>query len=125
MSQTDVERFVDDLGQNGRLLENLKPCATGLAPIVAMGNRLGYNITLDEVKSCIPLPNRGEFTTEKVDAIAGRKQGSSVATSTSLVQSTALASSTVVPMNTVQVPEMAPSFAAVVLVVVVVIVVVE
>ncbi|WP_240547350.1 Nif11-like leader peptide family natural product precursor [Mesorhizobium tianshanense] len=53
MPRTDLERFVNDLGKKGSLLERLKQRAGGLASIVAIGKSLDYNITLEEVKSYI------------------------------------------------------------------------
>ncbi|MBP2236446.1 hypothetical protein J2Z31_002960 [Sinorhizobium kostiense] len=124
MPRTDVERFVNDLGKEGSLLEDLKPRATGLASIVAIGKSLNYNITLDEVQSYIRLNSRQKSPSKKLDAIAGRKRGSSRAALTSLVQTNALANNaTDVPTSLVQVAEKGTSFAAVVLLVVVVVVV--
>ncbi|MGY4626809.1 Nif11-like leader peptide family natural product precursor [Bradyrhizobium sp. USDA 4486] len=64
MSRTDVERFVNDLGNEGGLLERIKPTATGLASIVAIGKSLGYSFTLDEAKSCIRA--RQKLTTKRL-----------------------------------------------------------
>ncbi|AUX78720.1 hypothetical protein [Sinorhizobium fredii] len=65
MPQTDVERFVNDLGGKASLLENVKPTATGLATIAAVGKSLDYNITPDEVKSYVRLANPQRVTSSK------------------------------------------------------------
>ncbi|WP_192356090.1 Nif11-like leader peptide family natural product precursor [Mesorhizobium mediterraneum] len=121
MPRTDLERFVNDLGKKGSLLERLKQRAGGLASIVAIGKSLDYNITLDEVKSYIRSNSRQKPSSKKLGAITGRKRGSSASALTSLVQTTALPNfATDVPMSPVQVREKA-SVAAVVIVVVVVV----
>ncbi|MDK1389847.1 hypothetical protein QN219_32140 [Sinorhizobium sp. 7-81] len=118
MQLTDVERFVDDLGKNGSLIETVKQRATGLASIVEIGKSLDYNITLDEVRRYARLGGRQKLTSKKLDAIAGRKHGPT------LIQTTALASSaTDVLTNPAQLAEKFPSFAAVVVLVVIVVVV--
>ncbi|AFL55119.1 hypothetical protein ABIE78_000378 [Sinorhizobium fredii] len=89
MARADVERFVNDLDK-GRLPANLKPSATGLAPIVAIGKSLGYNITLDEVQNYIRLDSRRKSTGKKLDAMANSKRGSRVPALPRFVQSTAL-----------------------------------
>ncbi|PDT49552.1 MULTISPECIES: hypothetical protein [Sinorhizobium] len=68
MPQTDVERFVNDLGRKVSLLENVKPTATGLASIAAVGKSLDYNITPDEVKSYIRLANPQKVTSKRIGA---------------------------------------------------------
>ncbi|WP_024512883.1 Nif11-like leader peptide family natural product precursor [Bradyrhizobium sp. ARR65] len=84
MSRTDVERFVNDLGNEGGLLERVKPIATGLASIVSIGKSLGYNFTLDEAKSCIRA--RQKLTTKR---LAGGTSYSSDTILTSAVQALA------------------------------------
>lgn len=81
MSRTDVERFVNDLGNDGGLLERVKPIATGLASIVAIGKSLGYSFTPDEAKSCIRA--RQKLTTKP---LAGGTFNSSDTISTGAVQ---------------------------------------
>ncbi|MGX5806013.1 Nif11 family protein [Bradyrhizobium sp. Arg314] len=123
MPQADVERFINDLGKKGNLLENVKSSATGLASIVAIAKSRDYKITLDEVKSYLRLRTRQKSTGKKLNELAGRKHGSSMAGSTGLVQTTALAGSvTDAPPIPLQVAEAIP-VAAVVLVIVIVIVV--
>ncbi|MHC2575340.1 hypothetical protein ACVI1J_003010 [Bradyrhizobium diazoefficiens] len=84
MSRTDVERFVNDLGNDGGLLERVKPIATGLASIVAIGKSLGYCFTPDEAKSCIRA--RQKLTTKP---LAGGTFNSSDTISTGAVQALA------------------------------------
>jgi len=84
VSRTDIERFVNDLGSEGGLLERIKPAATGLASIVAIGRSLGYSFTLDEAKSCIRA--RQKLTTKR---LAGGTFYSSDTISTSAVQALA------------------------------------
>ncbi|MDA9464832.1 Nif11-like leader peptide family natural product precursor [Bradyrhizobium sp. CCBAU 53415] len=84
MSRTDVERFINDLGNEGSLLERVKPSATGLASIVAIGKNLGYSFTLDEAKSCIRA--RQKLTTKR---LAGGTFYSSDTISTGAVQAVA------------------------------------
>lgn len=120
MPRTDLERFVNDLGNKGSPLENLKPRAGGLASIVAIGKSLDDNITLDQVKSYIRSNSRQKSSSNKLGAIAGRKRGSSVSALTSLIQTTELGNSaTDVPMRPVQVGEKAGVAAVVIIVVVV------
>ncbi len=71
MSRTEIERFVNDLGKKGNLLENAKPSATGLASIVAVGKSHGYNFTLDEAKSYTRCRSRQELISKQLDATAG------------------------------------------------------
>ncbi|WP_271580783.1 Nif11-like leader peptide family natural product precursor [Bradyrhizobium sp. CCBAU 45389] len=84
MSRTDIERFVNDLGNEDGLLERVKPTATGLASIVAIGKSLGYSFTLDEAKSCIRA--RQKLTTKR---LAGGTFYSSDPISTGAVQAVA------------------------------------
>ncbi|BBD41367.1 hypothetical protein Amn_pc00820 (plasmid) [Aminobacter sp. Y103A] len=95
MSQAEVERFVDDLAKDDSLLEKVKPYATGLASVVAVGKNHGYNFTLDEAKSYIQSRSPRELTDKQLDAIVGGKHHSSVATSTKVVQTTVVATSAV------------------------------
>ncbi|MBB4188987.1 hypothetical protein GGE07_005666 [Sinorhizobium terangae] len=124
MPRTDVERFVNDIGKKGSLLESLKPSATGLASIVAIGRSLDYNITLDEVKRYVRLDRRHKPVSKDFDATARHQRGTGAAALTSLVKTTAMASSaTGVPTSPVQAAGKFPGFTAVVLVVVVVVMV--
>ncbi|MET4312628.1 hypothetical protein [Bradyrhizobium sp. RT4b] len=125
MSQTEIERFVNDLGKKGNLLENAKPSATGLASIVAVGKSHGYNFTLDEAKSYIRCRSRQELISKQLDAPAGANPDSSVAISTGVVQAVGLARSAAeVPTSGVQVAEAHSNFASAVEPVAVVLVVV-
>ncbi|WP_085025917.1 hypothetical protein [Ensifer aridi] len=122
MQQTDVERFVNDLGKKASLLENVRPTATGLASIVAVGKSLDYNITPDEVKSYLRLDNRQKITSKRLDATADHKHSSSVAALPGIVRTTALAGAVkAVPTGPVPVEEKFPGFAAVVVLIVVVV----
>ncbi|MCH4561415.1 MULTISPECIES: Nif11-like leader peptide family natural product precursor [Mesorhizobium] len=96
MSRAEVERFVDDLAKDDSLLEKVKPNATGLASVVAIGKNHGYNFTLDEAKSYIQSRSPQELTDKQLDAIVGGKHHhSSVATSTKVVQTAAVATTAV------------------------------
>ncbi|MGL3104386.1 Nif11 family protein [Bradyrhizobium sp. BR 1432] len=122
MSQTDVEHFVNDLGKKGTLLKSIKPVATGLAPIVAMAKSLDYDFTLDDVKSYIRVDRRQKSREKKPKSIAGRKHCSGAEALSSLVQTRDLANCAMdLPTSTMQVAEVFPSFAAVVLIVVIVV----
>ncbi|MDH2351159.1 hypothetical protein ABIB90_006246 [Bradyrhizobium sp. JR4.1] len=125
MSRTEIERFINDLGKKGNLLENAKPSATGLASIVAVGKSHGYNFTLDEAKSYIRCRSRQELISKQLDATAGAKPDSSVAISTGVVQAAGLARPAAeVPVSGVQVAKAHSSFASAVQPVAVVLVVV-
>jgi len=110
MQQTDVERFVNDLGKKASLLEKVRPTATGLASIVAVGKSLDYNITPDEVKSYLQFDNRQKITSKRLDAIADHKHSSSATALPGIVRT-----------SPVPVEEKFPDFAAVVVIIVVVI----
>lgn len=109
MSRVEVERFVNDLATDPTLLAEVKPRATGLAAVVALGKQHGYDFTLDEAKSYIQSRSPRELTDRQLDAIAGGKHHSSVATSTKVAQTVAVATSAVeaaeVATSAVQVAE--------------------
>ena len=109
MQQTDVERFVNDLGKKASLLEKVRPTATGLASIVAVGKSLDYNITPDEVKSYLQFDNRQKITSKRLDT-ADHKHSSSATALPGIVRT-----------SPVPVEEKFPDFAAVVVIIVVVI----
>ncbi|TYO66113.1 hypothetical protein FXV83_13050 [Bradyrhizobium hipponense] len=121
MSRTEIDRFVNDLGKKGNLLENAKQSATGLASIVAVGKSHGYNFTLDEAKSYIRCRSRPELISKQLDATAGAIPDSSVAISSGVVQARSAAE---VPTSGVQVAEAHSNFASAVEPVAVVLVVV-
>jgi predicted ribosomally synthesized peptide with nif11-like leader len=117
MATADVERFVNDLATDMNLLAQVKPQATGLAAVVALGKQHGYDFTLDEAKSYIQSRSPRELTDKQLDAIAGGKHhNSSVATSTKVAQTVAVATSAVeaaeVATTAVQVAEGAADVAA-------------
>ncbi|MGE7471810.1 Nif11-like leader peptide family natural product precursor [Bosea sp. NPDC003192] len=119
MSAAEAERFVNDLATKPALLAQVKPLATGLAAVVALGKAHGYDFTLDEAKKYIQSHSPRELTDRQLDAIAGGKHHgghSSVATSTKVVQTTAVATSAVeaaeVATTAVQVTEAAADVAA-------------
>ncbi|PTE06301.1 Nif11-like leader peptide family natural product precursor [Mesorhizobium helmanticense] len=95
MSQSEVERFVDDLAKDDSLLEKVKRNATGLAWIVAIAKNHGYNFTLDEAKSYIQSRSPHELTDKQLDAVVGGKHNSNVATSTKVVQTAVVATTAV------------------------------
>lgn len=95
MSIAEAERFVNDLAKDPKLLGEVKPRATGLAAVVALGKQHGYNFTLDEAKNYIQSRSPRELTDKQLDAIAGGKHHSSVATSTKVAQTAYVASSAV------------------------------
>lgn len=119
MSLAEAERFVNDLAKDPKLLGEVKPRATGLAAVVALGKQHGYNFTLDEAKNYIQSRSPRELTDKQLDAIAGGKHHgghSSVATSTKVAQTAYVASSAVeaaeVATTAVQVAEGAADVAA-------------
>jgi len=97
VSIAEAERFVNDLAKDPQLLARVKPQATGLAAVVALGKQYGYNFSLDEAKGYIQSRSPRELTDKQLDAIAGGKHGggSSVATSTKVAQTAWVASSAV------------------------------
>ncbi|RUW50908.1 MAG: hypothetical protein E5W60_15365 [Mesorhizobium sp.] len=121
MARTDVERFINELGKKGSPLENLKRRAGGLASIVEFAKDLDYNITLDQVKRLIRSNSREKPNSKKLRATAGRKDGSSVSTLTSLVHTKALANCA--PCTSMSPVKVGGKTAAVAVVIVVVIVV--
>jgi predicted ribosomally synthesized peptide with nif11-like leader len=120
MSIAEAERFVGDLAKNPQLLAQVKPEATGLASVVALAKKHGYNFSLDEAKKYVQSKSPRELTDKQLDAIAGGKHhgggGSSVATSTKVAQTAYVASSAVeaaeVATTAVQVAEAAADVAA-------------
>jgi predicted ribosomally synthesized peptide with nif11-like leader len=119
MSIAEVERFVNDLAKDPQLLGKVKPQATGLAAVVALGKQHGYGFSLDEAKSYIQSRSPRELTDKQLDAIAGGKHGghhSSAATSTKVAQTAYVASTAVeaaeVATTAVQVTEGAADVAA-------------
>ncbi|CDX18403.1 conserved hypothetical protein [Mesorhizobium plurifarium] len=116
MQRTEVERFINDLGAKSSPLANLKPRAGGLASIVAVGKGLGYDITLDEVRSHIRAKSQGRLS-KKLRSIACRNRGSIV--STGLVHTVALANSDPhLSMSPLQVGEKAATVAVVIVIVI-------
>jgi predicted ribosomally synthesized peptide with nif11-like leader len=98
VSIAEAERFVNDLAKDPQLLARVKPQATGLAAVVALGKQYGYDFSLDEAKGYIQSRSPRELTDKQLDAIAGGKHhggGSSVATSTKVAQTAWVASSAV------------------------------
>ena len=116
MSIAEAERFVNDLAKDPALLAQVKPRATGLAAVVALGKQHGYNFSLDEAKNYIQSRSPRELTDKQLDAIAGGKHHWSVATSTKVAQTAYVASTAVeaaeVATSAVQVAEGAVDVAA-------------
>lgn len=116
MSISEAERFVNDLASKPELLAQVRPVATGLAAVVALGRSHGYDFSLNDAKQYIQTRSPRELTDRQLDAIAGGKHHSSVATSTKVAQTTAVASSVVevaeVATTAVQVTEAAADVAA-------------
>ncbi len=116
MSNAEVERFVNSLAKDPQLLAKVKPLATGLAAVVALGKQNGYDFSLDEAKSYIQSRSPRELTDKQLDAIAGGKHHGGVATTTKVAQTSYVASTAVeaaeVATTAVQVAEGAVDVAA-------------
>jgi len=119
MSIAEAERFVNDLASKPDLLAEVKPFATGLAAVVALGKKHGYDFTLDDAKRYIQSRSPRELTDKQLDAVAGGKHHgghSAAVTSTKVAQTVAVATSTVeaaeVATTAVQVSEAAADVAA-------------
>jgi predicted ribosomally synthesized peptide with nif11-like leader len=119
LSTSEAERFVNDLATKPQLLAEVKPRATGLAAVVAIGKQHGYNFTLDEAKKYIQSRSPRELTDKQLDAIAGGKHHgghSQAVTSVKVAQTAAVATSAVeaaeVATTAVQVAEGAADVAA-------------
>jgi predicted ribosomally synthesized peptide with nif11-like leader len=85
MSQSDIERFINDLKENTELLGEIKSGSTGLASVVETAQAKGYDITMDEAKTYISDKAQQDLSDSQLDAVAGGK-GST--TSTAAVQTT-------------------------------------
>ncbi|MBY5801756.1 Nif11-like leader peptide family natural product precursor [Rhizobium leguminosarum] len=94
MSDTELERFVGDLGKDATLLEYVKTNATGLASLVASGKTHGYDFTIDEAKSFIKARSPGGLTDKQTDGGAGKRR-SDVVTSIKAVQTIVAATTAV------------------------------
>jgi predicted ribosomally synthesized peptide with nif11-like leader len=118
LSTAEAERFVNDLATKPQLLAEVKPRATGLAAVVAIGKQHGYDFTLDEAKKYIQSRSPRELTDKQLDAIAGGKHHghSQAVTSVKVAQTAAVATSAVeaaeVATTAVQVAEGAADVAA-------------
>ena len=71
MSTTEIERFSKDLAKNPALQAEAKAQATGLASLVTVGKKHGYDFTLDEVKSYVQSRSPRKLNDAQLDAIAG------------------------------------------------------
>jgi predicted ribosomally synthesized peptide with nif11-like leader len=104
MSISEAERFANDLAKNKELLAEVKPEATGLASIVAIGKQHGYDFSLDEAKQFIQSRSPRELTDTQLDAIAGGKQhkgGSSTSSNVAVNSNIAVATNTVEAAETI------------------------
>jgi predicted ribosomally synthesized peptide with nif11-like leader len=79
MSQADIERFVRDVQSNGQLRDEVKSNASGLASIVEIAKRRGYDITVDEVKTHMRSQSPKDLSDEQLEALAGGAGDPSVA----------------------------------------------
>jgi predicted ribosomally synthesized peptide with nif11-like leader len=77
MSQSDAERFVDDVAKDKQLAERVKPHAAGLAALAAGAKTLGYNFTVDELKQAMRGKAKQNLNDAQLDAIAGGAGGGS------------------------------------------------
>ena len=107
MSIQDAERFANDLKTNKDLMAQVKPMATGLASIVAIGKKHGYNFTVDEAKQYI----RQRSPRPMSDAQMERVAGGATAVQTAAVATTAVEAAEVAT-TAVQVAEAAADVAA-------------
>ncbi|MET4426109.1 Nif11-like leader peptide family natural product precursor [Bradyrhizobium sp. RT10b] len=116
MSRAEVERFVIDLSNDVSLLEKVRPSATGLGALVAIGNGHGYSFTIDEAKDHLRSTSIQAATNKQFDGVVGDTASATVQTVgvvTSVVEAAEVATSVV------QDAEAATSVAAVAEVVVV------
>ncbi|TBZ68920.1 Nif11-like leader peptide family natural product precursor [Rhizobium leguminosarum] len=94
MSDSELERFVGDLGKDATLLEYVKTNATGLASLVASAKSHGYDFTIDEAKRYIKARNPGGLSDKQTDGAAGKLR-SDVVTSIKAVQTIVAATTAV------------------------------
>jgi predicted ribosomally synthesized peptide with nif11-like leader len=71
MSQADIERFTRDLQSNEQLRNEVKSGASGLASIVDIAKRHGYDVTIDEVRAHMRGQVPQNLTDEQLEALAG------------------------------------------------------
>ena len=96
MSITEAQRFVSDLAQKPDLLAEVKPFATGLAAVVALGKKHGYDFTIADAKQYIQSRSPQELTDRQLDAVVGGKNShSSTATQTNVMEAAEAVSSAV------------------------------
>lgn len=89
MSQADVERFVQDLKSKPDLLDEVKAGAGGVASVVEIAKRNGYDVSVDEARAYIRSQSSKDLTDDQLEAVAGGKHHSSTGTSTVQTQTVA------------------------------------
>jgi len=107
MSQSDIERFIADLKDNGEMLDELKESSTGLNHVVDYAAAKGYAITLEDAKAYIAAQAKQELTNDQIDSIAAGKgtrhtQQSTVSTSSNAAAVTTNVHMTHTATNTVE-----------------------
>lgn len=89
MSQSEVERFVEDLKNDENLRGELSTGASGIGSVVAFAKDKGYAVTAEEAAAYIQSQAGRDLTDAQLDAIAGGKghhHHSSTTTTTETVQ---------------------------------------
>ena len=71
MSQADIDRFTRDLQSNEALRDEVRGGASGVASIVEIAKRHGYDVTVDEVKSHIRGRASQDLSDQQLEALAG------------------------------------------------------
>ena len=71
MSQADIERFTRDLQGDAKLREAVRTGAFGVASIVEIAKRHGYDVTVDEVRSHMRGRASQDLSDAQLEALAG------------------------------------------------------
>ena len=71
MSQADIERLTRDLQSNEQLRNEIKSGASGIASIVEIAKRHGYDVTVDEVKAYMRGQSTKDLNDDQLEALAG------------------------------------------------------
>ena len=75
MSQSDIDRFAEDLKADAGLRAELASSATGIASVVKFADEKGYKIEAEDVAAYIQAQTASELSDSQIDAIVGGKGG--------------------------------------------------
>jgi len=75
VSQSEIDRFAEDLKADAGLRAELASSATGIASVVRFAGEKGYKIKSEDVAAYIQAQTASELSDAQLDAIAGGKGG--------------------------------------------------